>query len=86
MVENGLQNEVLRGVFFDDFRGLDAKVPQRGPREAPRVVKVSLQGPKWSQKVMKTDSKLDQKGYQTASSNKKKQNRKGFQQSFSMHT
>ena len=50
MIENGPQYEVPKSDFFDVFRGLDSKVPQGGPRDAPRAVKVSLQGPNRDQK------------------------------------
>ena len=53
MYEKVLQNKVPKSDFFDVFRGLGPKVPQDGPKDPPRALKVSPKVPKgtpgWSQ-------------------------------------
>ena len=41
MYQKVLQNEVLKSDLFDVFRGLGPKVPQDGPKDPPRALKVS---------------------------------------------
>ncbi len=40
------QNEVQTNYLFDVFRGLGPKVPQGGPKDLPRALKVSPKVPK----------------------------------------
>ena len=55
------QNEVPKSDFFDVFKGLGPRVPQGGPKDPPRALKVSPKVPKWSPQAIKNWQKIDKK-------------------------
>ncbi len=55
------QNEVPKSYSFDVFKGLGPRVPQGGPKDPPRALKVSPKVPKWSPQAIKNGQKIDKK-------------------------
>ena len=55
------QHEVPKSDFFEVFKGLGPRVPQGGPKDPPRALKVSPKVPKWNPQAIKNWQRIDKK-------------------------